>query len=292
MELFLAEDPDEIRQNIPEIVLFRKEDGIEAENEGMGRSTAVVRIEAAGVMHLILPGSLIAGSFVTDSDTSGCVISRKAAEELFGSRECLGGSITIEGRKYIVRGVLNEKERLCIVQGEEGAKYPYVRLYAPGLPVSRVRQLLAGLLPELAAADGVEAAWISEGDLYLGLGRIMAGIPLWTAWALILARAGKKIKSLKGIWEGIARTAFFTAGFTGLCGILLLTVRFSDDYVPTAWSDFEFWSELFASKAGEIHRLLEGALLSADQGMLLNLAGVAAASVLGSWILNSYIESW
>lgn len=287
LEYILSEDSGEIRQAIPEIVLFGQEEGITAENKSVGRSTSVIRIEAAGVMHLIMPGSLMAGSFVTDSDDSGCVISRKAAEELFGTWECVGESLVMEGKDYIVRGVLNEKEKLCMVQGEEGKGYPYIRLYAPGLPVSYVRQLLAGFLPDLAAEQGEsgETPWISEGDLYLGLGRLAAGLPLWTAWILILTGIRRRSESLRGIRREIARIVLFTAGFAGICGILLLTVRFSDDYVPTAWSDFEFWTELFAAKTGEIHRLFEESLLPVDQGMFLNLAGLAGVSVLGAWVL-------
>lgn len=248
-------------------------------------------------MQLITPGRLSFGSFVTDSDSYGCVISSKTAEDLFGSRECVGESLEMEGKKYIVRGVLKGKEKLCMVQGEEGKAYPYIRVYAPGIPVSYVRQLLAGLLPELAAEQGNDSkdTWVSEGDLYLGIGRVIAGIPVWTALILVLFRCRRILKKIKGIRGEIARMVLLAAGFTGVCGILLLTVRFSDDYIPTAWSDFEFWTELFASKTGEIHRLLEESLLIADQGMIFNLAGTAVVSVLGAGVLycmlNSYTES-
>ena len=77
-------------------------------------------MEAAGDMRLILPGKLMMGSFVSDSDELGCVISKKTAEDLFSSYEVLNQILYLEGESYYIRGVLDLKEELCVVQGARG----------------------------------------------------------------------------------------------------------------------------------------------------------------------------
>lgn len=284
MERFWREKTETSGDGIEDMVLFCEGERIQAQNINMGRTAEVKRTETAGGMHLAAPGKLAGGSFVTDSDRNGCVISEKAAEELFGSRECIGGKFEMEGKAYIVRGVIKEKESLCMVQGEEGKEYPYIRVSAPGLPVSYVRQLLAGYLPDAygEAGGNGESPWVSEGDLYVGLGRLAACLPIWAALIFGLLKCKRDMECLDGMKREACRIAWYVAGFAGICTLLLLSVRFSDDYIPTAWSDFSFWSELVIQKAGEVRRLLGEPLVMADEGMLLSLAGLAAVSAAGT----------
>ncbi len=287
MERFWREKTETAGDSIEDMVLFCEGERIQAQNINMGRTAEVKRTEIAGGMHLAAPGRLTGGSFVTDSDRNGCVISEKTAEVLFGSRECIGGKFEMEGKAYIVRGVIKEKESLCMIQGEEGKEYPYIRVSAPGLPVSYVRQLLAGYLPDAygeAGEDG-ESPWMSEGDLYVGLGRLVACLPVWVVLIFGLLKCKRDIECLDGMKREACRIAWYVAGFAGVCSLLMLSIHFSDDYIPTAWSDFSFWSELVIRKTGEVRRLLGEPLVMADEGMLLSLAGLAAVSAAETAVL-------
>lgn len=290
MERFWTEGPEETGDSIEDMVLFCREERVQAQNINMGRTAEVKKTETAGGMHLAAPGRLVGGNFVTDSDSSGCVISEGAAEKLFGSRECIGGKFEMEGETYTVRGVIKGKESLCMVQGETGKAYPYIRVSAPGLPVSYVHQLLTGYLPAPYGGESGESSWISEGDLYVGIGRLAACFPAWAALIFLMLKCKRDIESLGGMKREACRIGWHVAGFAGVCALLLLSVRFSDDYVPTAWSDFSFWPELISRKAGEARRLLEEPLVIADEGMLLSLAGLAAVSVIGTAVLVCVIR--
>ena len=161
-----------------------------------------------------------------------------------------------------------------MVQGEKGRTYSCIRIDAPGIPLSVVRQRLAGILME-------EKGWVSECDLYLGLGRILLYLPLWILLFLALNRMGKVLPEI--FW-------FVTpiVGFAGICALLLLSLHFSDDYVPSSWSDFSFWTALFDEKKQAFFSLLNHPLYDADSRMLGSLAGILAATLLVCLIILKY----
>lgn len=71
---------------------------------------------------------------------------------------------------------------------------------------------------------------------------------------------------------------------------LLPAWKFSDDYIPTAWSDFSFWTELFRQKSDMLFTLLEKPLHIADIIMLKNFVGAITASfVLALSIIISFL---
>ncbi|HIU76525.1 MAG TPA: ABC transporter permease, partial [Candidatus Pelethocola excrementipullorum] len=169
---FWNEASPETQREVRDIVLFRSKSGEAMSNLNLNRTIKGEVIEVAGNMNLIMPGSLMMGSFVSDIDDRGCVISRKTAEKLFSSYEVLGDVVRMENKNYYIRGILDVNYELCMVQGVRAATYPNIRVDAPRLPLSVMEQQLAGILP-------AEYDKISEGDLYRGIGGILFWIPGW-----------------------------------------------------------------------------------------------------------------
>lgn len=275
------------KEKIEDVVLFKRTKGKKIENPDLNRHVKGELVEAAGNMHLIVPGRLMSGSFVTDSDVKGCVISKKTAETLFGAWEVTGETLYLESKPYIIRGIVNMDSQLCMIQGDEKTSYSFIRTASPGLPVSALKQMLAGLLPG-------ESTWISEADLYLGIGRIFLWIPAWVVWAAGILLCRKGIRMLDTVWDGwkyksialqALKTVLPVAAFAGICGLLLASLRFSDDYIPTAWSDFSFWTGLLQDKWGNFLKLVKSPLQFADAAMLGDLAGVICFSTVSGFLL-------
>ncbi|GFI44199.1 hypothetical protein IMSAGC018_01879 [Lachnospiraceae bacterium] len=265
---------DDAKREIRDMALFQESKGKLLKNEELNREAKVKMVETAGNMNLVTPDRLMAGAYVTDSDTKGCVVSRKTADTLFGSWEAVGERVTLGRNTYIVRGIVEMEGQLCMIQGEKGRTYSCIRIEAPGVPLSVVRQRLAGILIE-------EKGWISEGDLYLGIGRLFLYLPLWFLLFLLLSRVGKMLPEM-------FRFAIPIMGFAGICSLLLLSLHFSDDYVPSAWSDFPFWIQLFDEKKQAFFSLLHHPLYDADFRMLGSLAGLLAAAFFVCWIVLIY----
>ena len=288
---FWNEASPETQREVRDIVLFRSKSGEAMSNLNLNRTIKGEVIEVAGNMNLIMPGSLMMGSFVSDIDDRGCVISRKTAEKLFSSYEVLGDVVRMENKNYYIRGILDVNYELCMVQGVRAATYPNIRVDAPRLPLSVMEQQLAGILP-------AEYDKISEGDLYRGIGGILFWIPGWVLLYFIIGycRKGLKILAAKEwnhVWQSRALEVLkWVLAFAGSCGILFASLHFSDDYIPSAWSEFSFWIELFESKWGEFLSLLSGRLLYCDGQMLGNLAGVAVTSIVEGFLLIFYSVRW
>ncbi len=157
-----------------------------------------------------------------------------------------GEQVTMGGNTYIVRGIVDTKGQLCMLQGKKGRTYPCIRIEAAGIPLSVVRQRLTGILPE-------GKGWSSECDLYLGIGRLLLYLPLWVMLLYLLKCIGKVLPEMLMFLVPVT-------GFAGVCALLLLSVGFSDDYVPTAWSDFQFFVQLFDEKQQAFLALLNALL--------------------------------
>ena len=279
-------------REIESMVLFRTRGEMKVANPNLNRKTKAEVMEAAGDMRLILPGKLMMGSFVSDSDELGCVISKKTAEDLFSSYEVLNQILYLEEESYYIRGVLDLKEELCVVQGARGTAYPSVRVDAPGLPLSAVQQLLAGILPS-------DYEVLSEGILYCGIGRIFLWFPAWVVLFYGIHRGRKQIRRLesrccKGRQEKVRLEIFKVAlpviSFSGICGILLGSFSFSNDYIPTSWSDFAFWTELLDQKWSDFLGLAEHQWSICDSVMLSHFFCTFGASVMCGILLVIWLQ--
>lgn len=259
---------EDAKREIQGLVLFRNETGIEMKNKTLNRIEEGDLIETAGNMYLVTPGVMMKGSYVTDSDRNGCMISRKTAENLFGDLDIIGEKIIIRDKSYMVRGIVDVDKSLCMIQGDDDKSYPFVRVDAPRIPVSVVQQMLSGLLPE-------DCEWISEGDLYYGLGNIVFFLPIWIIFFIGSARCRKAVAGIrnKGL-KLILKITVPIIGFTCMCLLFLLSFQFPDDYIPTAWSDFEFWTELVKQKKEMIVCLFENPVQIADSLMIKSLIGL------------------
>lgn len=274
LEDFWKNAPEDTKKEIQGLVLFQTETGIEIENQRLNRSEVGELIETAGNMNLVLPGKLIKGSFVTDSDRNGCVISRKAAEVIFGDWDIIGEDILIGKKNYIVRGIVDIEKILYMVQGDNEKSYPYIRVDTPKIPMSVVQQMLAGLIPG-------NCERISEGNLYFGVGCVLLSVPLWILLFIGLFRYRKVVTRIRNkVLNYILKIMVPVAGFAGACVLILISFKFSDDYIPTVWSDFEFWTELIQQKRDMFLMLLENPLQIVDGIMFKNLIGVIGVSVV------------
>lgn len=264
-----------------DIVLFQTQEDVPLENPALNRRIPAAFINAAGAMQVLLPDTLMLGSFPSSCDTGGCAISRKTAETLYSSREALGETLQTGGNTYTVRGILDINEELCVIQGSSDISYSNLCTYAPDLPLSAISQQLAGILPSTSAV-------VSEGGLYFALGGILLWLPAWVLLFHLAKAAAVFYKRLEAsITEKASKTVLlpllsqlrFVLPFMGGCGILPGCLHFSDDYVPTAWSDFAFWTGLVSEKSASILTLMRYPLSCCDARMLLNLAGLAAVSI-------------
>lgn len=278
----------ERKKEIQDIVLYRIEEKRMLLNCDLNRTVEALLIETAGNMQLAAGDCLLQGNFVAASDRKGCVLSKETAYQLFGTVKPIGETIWILQTEeeqihkvpYEVRGVLNRKDSLCMIQSDRDS-YPYIRAKAKGVPLSLVKQRLAGLLPG-------ETSWYSESDFYIGIGRIMLSLPLWLLLYQFIPFVRQHIRTMEvSVWREVWKCSLVIGGIVLAFGIVKMGVRFSDDYIPTAWSDFEFWGELFRQKIEMMRILVKKEWHWTDMDMFRNLGWCMLCSMAGSTLFLS-----
>lgn len=282
LETFWGNASEKEKKEIQDIVLYRIEEKYMLSNCDLNRTTEAELVELAGNMQLAAGDCLLQGNFVAASDRKGCVLSKETAYQLFGTVKPIGETIWIlqaeEERihkvPYEVRGVLNRKDSLCMIQSNRDS-YPYIRVKAKGVPLSLVKQRLAGLLPG-------ETSWYSESDFYIGIGCFILSLPLWVLLYQFIRWGRQYTGTMKtSVWREVWKRGLVIVGIVLAFGIVKMSIRFSEDYIPTAWSDFEFWGELFRQKIEMIRILIKKEWHWADGDMFRNLGWCMCCSVMG-----------
>lgn len=90
-----------------------KNQGLSDDRGGRGCRADVIAIY--GSSHCLLPW----GKNLTASDTAGCLIGEDVAEELFGGYQVEGQKLVWKDREWVVRGIVREPSKLCMVQASE-----------------------------------------------------------------------------------------------------------------------------------------------------------------------------
>lgn len=93
-----------------------------------GRSTVSDVLLLCGNSHSLIPF----GKSLDESDTEGCLIGQKTAEELFGAHDVEGQQIQYDDRSLTVRGVLREPEDIVICQEggvEQDAEFDHISIW-------------------------------------------------------------------------------------------------------------------------------------------------------------------
>lgn len=282
LEDFWENASEKEKKEIQDIALYRIEEKLMLSNCDLNRTIEASLIETAGNMQLAAGECLLQGNFVAASDRKGCVLSKETAYQLFGTVKPIGETIWIlqaeEERihkvPYEVRGVLNRKDSLCMIQSNRDS-YPYIRVKAKGVPLSLAKQRLAGLLPG-------ETSWYSESDFYIGIGCFILSLPLWVLLYQFIRWGRQYIGTMKtSVWREVWKCGLVIVGIVLAFGIVKMSIRFSEDYIPTSWSDFEFWGELFRQKIEMIRILVKKEWHWADGDMFRNLGWCMCCSVMG-----------
>lgn len=238
---------------IQELVLYKNLENQEIENKNLGRSIQAHVIKAEGNMQLVFPVELLQGNFVSSFDEEGCVISKSLSEEAFGNQNGTGQELQYEGKGYRVRGILNCQENILMVSGKKGETYPGIRIRYEKTGASGAIEVMQGILPMREAIK-------MEGDLYAGLSGVIFSCSLILAFLASMRLLRKK--------SGIGKGSCFFLAVTGIVLLVYMNLSFSSDYLPSAWSDFSFWGELWREKICDIGSLLKEGIKMEDAALV------------------------
>lgn len=194
--------------------------------------------EVFGDMSLVMPFHFIDGNVTGSGDYKGCILSQKAAYQLFGSGNAVGLEVVYQDKSYIVRGVFESKEAMIFVRNQEkSAVYDCVEL--------RFRNMEnAGYCgDEFLQKNGITGTRvIIDSEL---LENILKIFYLLTP-CLIIAFISADTVTLTGRFSSRASRGAVGAAAMILFVIILISLfqfdlQLSESLIPTKWSDFDFY---------------------------------------------------
>lgn len=206
-----------------------------------------------GNMAVINSGRYIAGGPLTYRDREGCVLSEKAAVQLFQSTAAiLGMPVDAGGGRYYVRGIIKESYPVIYLgTGDEERLFSNVELIFKdqGNGWKQTRNFLN----ELGIYDGV---LIIDGSFAAGIGRMTAGLPIGL---LVLAGSKACAGRVRRAMKRYDLPAVLLPAMVVAAGVLLffvvVPVKIPDSMLPPKWSDFEFYELLIRDVKEQIQSL-------------------------------------
>lgn len=240
-------------------LLSEKADGDEAVldyaiwESGEERAGEAQVIWCQGNMAVINSGRYIAGGPLTYRDREGCVLSEKAAVQLFQSTAAiLGMPVDAGGGRYYVRGIIKESYPVIYLgTGDEERLFSNVELIFKdqGNGWKQTRNFL----DESGIYDGV---LIIDGSFAAGIGRMTAGLPIGL---LVLAGSKACAGRVRRAMKRYDLPAVLLPAMVVAAGVLLffvvVPVKIPDSMLPPKWSDFEFYELLIRDVKEQIQSL-------------------------------------
>lgn len=240
--------------DIPKVTLWNRQKNEIIHNQSTGAKIYANVIEVNGDMTQVIPMTFTSGNTVDREDGMGCVLDTKTAFQLFGTTDALNNTVLWNNCKYIVRGVVKAKDTVLLIQLSD-KKHLYSNVeaqYQKETAGSKVKDN-GSRLSNLLVENGLnQPDAIIDGELISWLLHIFCTLPVWifgfyTAFLLIKYTAGIRISAISCIL-----CSFAVALILLIIKLTHFSIRIPDRFIPTKWSDFNFYPDKFSELKTDI----------------------------------------
>lgn len=245
---------DTINQTVekPLVTLWKisKDQSVEAESIKK-KADMEVTIFYGNITSAVKAG-ILQGNFLLNEDKQGCMIDEKGAYSLFGSLDVLGKKVQWQNGAYVIRGIVEGTTGALYVQGhEEQLIFQNIELKLKN-EKNGTEQAITYLTEKgLPAPEG-----IIDGYFMSEIAQAFCYLPAWILFFTIAVRL------LKEVWHLRRRPVLFCIGsIFVIVSIILLQlaidfhISFPEQFIPTKWSDFSFWSSQIQQIKENVHLL-------------------------------------
>lgn len=228
----------------PEITAWKSVQGIVIKNKYLNRVQTVTALLIKGDMSAVISMGLVSGSFVYPGDSRGCLIDEKTAYTLFGTRSAVHNTLDYKDKQYSIRGIVKTSIPVIMLQEDSPSeKYPCLEVRYKNMENGQDNARV------FLSKNGIIDNYILIDEYFYG--RLLYGLAVVPVQAFYIIVAGL---FLKGVIAEKKRQAGYRlyvyivimlfliiAGFVLLYQIIGNPVYISGKYIPSKWSDFDFW---------------------------------------------------
>ena len=248
-------------------------------SEQNGREQKVSCYQIKGQPGAVFGEGLLSGRYFTEKEDNVCLLDRDTARKLFGTEHVLGMEARINGTCCRIIGILSESRPVCVIPAGGGASSAGAD---GGFDGAAVRKKESGQSSDLTISRmetlfGRAGGQRIDGHIYyMTACLIHFGV---FSWIFVLAGIGLGKRTHK---KRIAAVCLAAAA-----GILWLGIRLAapgSDYLPSYWSDFDFFSRIFQEKIKQIRELAAYQEFSAWQELFRAWQQVIGADIFGGMV--------
>jgi len=227
-----------------EITAWKSVKETTVKNKYLNRSKAVTALFIKGDMSEVASMGLISGNFVYPGDNRGCLIDIETAYALFGTRSVIQNTISVNNKDYYIRGVVKMPVPIIMfAQNLPTEEYSCLEIKYDNMEnsIDKVNIFLS--------KNGFEKNYVIIDEHFYGrLIYSIAVLPIWIFYLLIYCCLLKQVMAEKSrVCQPVFFLYFIMIHILLLLGAGLLyqltgnPLYFSERYIPTKWSDFEFF---------------------------------------------------
>lgn len=248
--LSLIKQSRESEEDWPLFTIWGEEKEVSIHNPDLNRE------KKAGVLTVCGDSRLVwdSGSWLDMEDAKYCLLTEDLGLSLFGGTELVGQKVQIGECIYEVKGILSEIENTAMIQ--------------TGPNLESVMNKVSVEIPKGREQSDV----LRQLSIRLGVSENAVNFGLYRTWAKAVAMILPCILGASIFFQMIRKACAFRHRPVKLFKLLLLLIAFCilffwiteflpdipKEMIPSRWSDFEFWTELWEQKKAEILLLLRG----------------------------------
>ena len=231
-------------------------------SEDTGHEQKVSCYQMKGQPAAVFGRELAGGRYFTAGEERVCLLDQDTVRQLFGSENVMGLKIKMDEKEWQIVGVLKGEVPICVIPAEEEQTFDGI-VVRKKEPEQSTNQAVSVMEAFLGSTDGQQI----DGQMYYVFVCLLYFIILAVSLAAVGAAAAKIIRK-KTRKKGQHRKESRIVEIGGRCvlplclaaAVVILIAGVSaanpgSDYLPTYWSDFEFFSRLFKDKAEQVRSL-------------------------------------
>ncbi|MGL4344728.1 MAG: hypothetical protein ACRCTE_06000, partial [Cellulosilyticaceae bacterium] len=205
----------------------------------LGRSTQVEMLKVYGDTSRLIPSHQLIGQQLWGEDTKGCLISGPVADQLWGNQDVIGKMITYKDQEYSIRGIVEEKSNIIILQtpkGDDTTGYSGLRVAFndPQNMKENIRQF------ETKYSLGQQIVIDFSQDVVLWTQLVL--VPGWLIAGVIIFKLFRRTYNNRHKWKHTLMWSIIGAiSIVILIKIVKFKIGIPLYLIPNQWSDFEFW---------------------------------------------------
>lgn len=262
------------KEEMPKFCIWRQKEKETITNEDLSRSVQTDVVLFCGNPELLFEDCRVPAR----RDSQGCLIDEGTAWELFGSANVEGKEISYQGKSYTIRKVIPGEEKIfalqiCSLVEHETTKDglpPEGETLKDRQPDGTKEDIVLNRLTVQKTAEkswqDVELMWsgqyglsvtVLDVELLKGIGGFcVLLVPVTSCICFLCYLFCQYRQQKRPVWKAVVAALGFTLA---VCFFLLLKeqINIPDDYIPTRWSDFSFWTELWKQKQEAIRLLFQ-----------------------------------